>query len=352
MLKSDSSPTSSSPTKCTIRTPTARIPVLRVLAAFLVLLTAAFAQDFTLSDVPFFPSAVAPGGTASSNVSVGTPVNGSSVDVTLSCQVSPPSDATITAPTCTMSPSTVTTPAGSTAVITTNATSTAPAATPGLYAITITGTGPSGPLSLPPLNITVLSVSAQFTVTVATAVAPSSVPAGSAAQGTINVNPLDGYSGTVTLACRSITPLVTIPPICSFNPSSLVIQGNTLSSTLTITTQGLLVPTSAVAHPPSFYALWLPLPMLALMGLGAASSRKGARKIWGVLALFVIAGALMLTPACGNSTTTTNPNGLTPNNTYTFTLIGVDTNGVTSSNTGTTTTNPTVSLTVTTAPKP
>jgi hypothetical protein len=251
-----------------------------------------------------------------------------------------------------MSPSTVTAPAGSTAVITTNATSTAPAATPGLYAITITGTGPSGPLSLPPLNITVLSVSAQFTVTVATAVAPSSVPAGSAAQGTINVNPLDGYSGTVTLACRSITPLVTIPPICSFNPPSLVIQGNTLSSTLTITTQGLLVPTSAVAHPPSFYALWLPLPMLALMGLGAASSRKGARKIWGVLALFVIAGALMLTPACGNSTTTTNPNGLTPNNTYTFTLIGVDTNGVTSSNTGTTTTNPTVSLTVTTAPKP
>jgi len=270
MLKSDSSPSSSSPTKCTIRTPTARIPVLRVLAAFLVLLTAAFAQDFTLSDVPFFPSAVAPGGTASSNVSVGTPVNGSSVDVTLSCQVSPPSDATITAPTCTMSPSTVTAPAGSTAVITTNATSTAPAATPGLYAITITGTGPSGPLSLPPLNITVLSVSAQFTVTVATAVAPSSVPAGSAAQGTINVNPLDGYSGTVTLACRSITPLVTIPPICSFNPPSLVIQGNTFSSTLTITTQGLLVPTSAVAHLLSFYALWLPLPMLALMGLGAA----------------------------------------------------------------------------------
>ncbi len=165
-----------------------------------------------------------------------------------------------------------------------------------------------------------LSVSAQFTVTVGAAVVPSSVPAGSGAQGTINVNPLDGYTGMVTLACRSITPLVTIPPICSFNPPSLTVNGNTLTSTLTITTQGLAVPTGAVAHPRIFYALWLPLPMLALMGFGAASSRKGARKVWGVLGLFIVAGALMLTPACGNSTPTTNPNGVTPNNTYTFTL--------------------------------
>jgi hypothetical protein len=348
MLKSDSSPS-----KWNLRTLTARIPFLRVLAAFLVLLPAAFAQDFTLSDSPFFPTAVTPGGTASSNISVGTTGNFTG-DVTLSCQVSPPSDATITAPTCTMSPPTVTPPAGSAAVITTNATSTAPAATPGLYSVAITGTGPSTTHSLAPLNITVLSVSAQFTVTVAAAVVPSSVPAGSGAQGTINVNPLDGYSGIVTLACRSITPLVTIPPICSFNPPTVTVNGNTESSTINITTQGLAVPTGAVAHPRTFYALWLPLPMLALIGFGAASSRKGTRKVWGVLGLFIVAAALMLTPACGNSTPTTNPNGVTPNNTYTFTLIGVDTNGVTSSNTGTggTTTNPTVSLTVTTAPKP
>ncbi len=78
MLKSDSSPS-----KWNIRTLTARIPFLRVLAAFLVLLPAAFAQDFTLSDSPFFPTAVTPGGTASSNISVGTTGNFTG-DVTLS----------------------------------------------------------------------------------------------------------------------------------------------------------------------------------------------------------------------------------------------------------------------------
>jgi hypothetical protein len=50
-----------------------------------------------------------------------------------------------------------------------------------------------------------------------------------------------------------------------------------------------------------------------------------------------------------NSSTTTTPNGITPNNAYTFTITGVDANGVISSNTGTTTSvNPTVSLTVNT----
>jgi hypothetical protein len=89
--------------------------------------------------------------------------------------------------------------------------------------------------------------------------------------------------------------------------------------------------------------------MLALVGLGAAAGGTRSRKAWGLLALFVITGALFLMPACGSNTgtSTTTPNGVTPNNTYTFTLMGVDSNGVISSNTGTTSTNPTVSLTVT-----
>ena len=343
MLKSDSSPSQRN-----FRI--ARIPLLQLFAACFLLLSAAFAQDFTISASPFYPPSVTPGGTTSSNVSVGT--SGSSVDVTLSCQVSPPSSATITAPNCAMSPSTITAPAGSIATITTNATSTAPAATPGLYSVVITGTGPSSSHSVAAMNITVLAVSAQFTITIGGAVTPSSVPAGSAGTGTIDVNPLAGYSGTVTLACGSITPLVTIPPICSFNPPSVNVNGNTATSTLTIVTQGLTVPTAAVARGRTFYGFWLSLPMLALIGIGAASGKKGSRKLWGVFSLFVMAAALMLTPACGNSSTsTTNPQGVTPNNTYTFTIIGVDTTGNSSSNSGTSA-NTTVTLTVTTAPKP
>jgi hypothetical protein len=175
----------------------------------------------------------------------------------------------------------------------------------------------------------------------------------------IVINPINGYSSPtaqiggqtvtgVTLSCASITPLVTIPPVCSFNPPNPPVNGVPVTSTLTINSYGP-VTTGAVARRPGFYALWLPLPMLALVGLGAAVGGKRSRKAWGVLALFVISGAIFLMPACSNTTTsTTTPNGVTPNNTYTFTVAGVDADGVVSSNTtSTTTANPTVTLTVT-----
>ncbi len=354
MLKSDSSRS-----KGNTRTAPARLPLLWMLAAFLAFLPSAFGQDFTLSAPPFYPDAVDPGGTSFSNISIGTTGNFSGT-VALTCQVSPPSDAAtgLVAPTCTVSPATVTPAAGATATITTNATSTQAAATPGLYTMTITGTGPSTTHTSPQLSLTVLAVTPQFTITVATVVAPSSVPAGSTGTGVINVNPLAGYVGDVTLSCSTITPLVTIPPTCAFtnasNTPTLHVGPGSASSTLSILTQGPTVPITAAAHARSFYALWLPLPMLALVGLGAASSRKGVRKVWGLLALFVVAGSLLLLPACANNANTTrgtNPNGATPNNTYTFTVTGIDAQGNTASNTSGAAT-PSVTLTVTTATKP
>jgi hypothetical protein len=349
MLKSDSSRSQGN-----TRTTTAHLPLLWVLAAFLTFLPSAFGQDFNLSAQPFYPSAVDPGGTSFSNISVGIVGNNFSGTVSLACQVSPPSDPAtgLVAPTCNVSPTTVTPAGGATATIITNATSTQAAATAGLYTMTITGTGPSTQHTTPELSLTVLAVEPQFTITVASVISPTSVPAGSTGTGTINVNPLAGYTGSVTLSCSTITPLVTIPPICQFNPPTVTVPGP--PSTLSIVTQGPTVPITAVAHSRSFYALWLPLPMLALMGLGAASSKKGVRKVWGLLALLVVAGSLMLLPACANNSNTTktkNPNGATPNNTYTFTVRGIDAQGNTASNTSGGAT-PSVTLTVTTATTP
>jgi hypothetical protein len=203
-----------------------------------------------------------------------------------------------------------------------------------------------------PLALTVLAVTPQFTITVEKTVVPTTVPAGSGGQGVVTLNPINGYAGTdVTLSCASITPLVTIPPVCSFNPPT--VGGNVLTSTITISTFGPVI-TGAAAHPPDahstiFYGLWMPMPMLAVLGLGVAAGGSRSRRVYGMLALFVICGALLLTPACGNSTASTStPNGITPNGTYSFTLRGVDSNGVISSNTTATTAAPTVSLTVNT----
>jgi len=314
-------------------------------------------SEFTLSAESFSPGAVAPSGVSSAEIIVGLPTPSSpGVTVNLSCQVTAQQTAT-NPPQCIVSPSSVTSPGTTTATITTQSTTTTQA-----YSITITGTGPTTTYTTPALPLTVLAVSPAFTINVTGAVAPTSVPAGNGAQATVTVNPLYGYvtptGGGITLSCASMTPLVTIPPTCSFTypngGANLQVNGTTsASATLNITTFG---PITTGAHKKSTgFGLWLSLPLLGLLGLGTAAGGKRIRGALSVMALLMLTGAFISTPGCGttNPNSTTTPNGVTPANTYTFTIAGVDSNGVVSSNTtsSTTSTGPSVSLTVTAPPK-
>jgi len=275
-----------------------------------------------------------------------------SVTVNLSCQVTSQQTAT-SPPACSVSPPSVTTPANAVATVTTESTTTTQA-----YSITITGTGPTTSFTTPALPLTVLAVSPQFTINVTSPVAPGSVPAGNGAQGTVLVNPVYGYQtpkgGGITLSCASMSPLVTIAPVCSFSPNgdNLTVTGTTsTTSTINISTFGP-VPTGPHKVRSGAFGLWLALPLLGLVGAGAAASGKRARGAALMLLLVVLCALFILTPACGNSpNSTTTPNGVTPANTYTFTIIGVDSNGVASSNTASSTAAPSVTLTVTAPPK-
>ena len=334
------------------------VAALCLIAVLFALPTSAAAQgSFTLQTSAFSPVAVGPEGTSASNLTIGS-VNGFAGTVNLTCQVTP-SNLT-DPPACSVSPATVTPPTTASATITTQV-DTATVA----YSITITGTAPSTAqtVTAPPQSLTVLAVTPQFTITVSRPVAPSSVPAGSGGQGVITITPVNGYStpqgkAGITLSCSSITPLVTDPPICSFSyppgQTSLPVTGTgSASSNITISIFGPII-TTATSPLRTFYALWMPVPLLALVGLGAAVGGKRSRKAWGLLALFVMSGALFLMPACGNTgtTTTTTPNGITLSNSYSFTVTGVDADGNIASNTDSTTgTNPTVTLTVTAPPK-
>jgi hypothetical protein len=319
-------------------------------AALLALSPLAAGQDFTISMAAFTPFAVDPGGTASSNLTLvaGTGFSGT---VSLACTITSNLSNPIP-PTCFVSPTTVTPSGGATATITTSAappTSSNPntPTTPGAYTVIITATGPSGPPLQASQTITVLAVSPAFTITIAEAVLPNTVKAGSGGIGTININPVFTYSGSVTMSCASVTPLVTVPPVCQFSPNPVTVTAvGTAQTTISVVTYGP-IPVTSAAHPRVFYALWLPLPLLAFAGVGAAMSGKRARKAWAVLALFILGGSLLLLPACGNNSTptTVTPNGITPNGTYTFTLQGVDQNGNISTNTNTGSA-PTVTLTV------
>jgi hypothetical protein len=321
----------------------------------LVSTTAASAQgttEFTLSAATLSPQAIVPGGTSSTSLTIGS-VNGFAGTVNLGCAVTATQMVT-DAPVCTVSPSSVTPPATATATITSQGATT----TVG-YDVTITGTGPTTTYTTPPLGLTVLAVTPQFTLAIETAMSPNSVPAGNASQGVISVNPVNGYStppgGGITLYCSSVTPLVTIPPTCSFayaNNKDLQLVDTPANVTLTIKTAGTTV-IGAAPHPRSFYALWLSIPVLGLVGVGAAVGGKRSTKAFAVLTIFLVSGCLLLLPACVNQLsngTVGTPNGITPADTYTFTIVGVDSNGVVSSNTGTST-GPTMTLTVTAPPK-
>jgi hypothetical protein len=338
-----------------LRNPHGGVPVSLVLIVFLflgVLPSASGQAGFSLQMTAFSgKGTVDPGGEATSSLTLGT-VNSFSGTVDLSCQATSKETITIF-PTCVVSPASVAPPASATAIV--NTVTNAGTATPGLYLITVTGTssGATPNTVTAQAYLTVQSVAPGFTITVQSTVVPSSVHAGSGGQGIVSVNPLNGYSGTVTLSCGSISPLVTIPPICSFvyatGTNGVQVNGVPATATINISTFGPIT-TASLGRSKGFSALWLPLPLLALASVGAAAAGKRSRKAWGVLALFVLGGTLLLLPGCGSntSTPTTTPNGLTPKNTYTFTLVGVDTSGNVSSNTGTgtTTSAPTVSLTV------
>jgi hypothetical protein len=156
----------------------------------------------------------------------------------------------------------------------------------------------------------------------ATALNPSSVNPGSSATSTITVTPLNAYTGTVDLTCSvagSGTPL----PTCSLNPTS----GN--SSTLTVSTTGAAAALNSKSS--FFYALWLPIVGLSLVGMGWSTKDTRKKKLLGFLLLGVVMAMLFFLPACGGGSSSSGGggggggcSGCTPAGSYTITVTGTD----------------------------
>jgi hypothetical protein len=169
------------------------------------------------------------------------------------------------------------------------------------------------------------------------AATPASISPGGTSTATVTVTPQPGYSGTVTLTCvvspqiEAIpgVPFNATPPTCVANPTQVTLTAGESApfptTALTFTTVG---PSTAMAHAPRtmFYAFWLPIPGLALVGfaLGSGSRRK---KLLGLLLLGMLLAGLIGTPACVS--TVHQGNVGTPPGTYYLTLSGVDANGLT-----------------------
>ena len=130
-----------------------------------------------------------------------------------------------------------------------------------------------------------------------------------------------GYNATVSLTQSSSPSMVTSQaPTFTINP--VTISGNTAAQTqLNIQTVARPVTTGSLFRRTSFYAAWLPIGGLSLVGLGIGASRK-RRRVLACAALGLVGGLILLQPACGSSSNPTTTTGGTAAGPYTITITG------------------------------
>jgi len=139
-------------------------------------------------------------------------------------------------------------------------------------------------------------------------------------------NPSLGYSATVTPS-QTTSPSMVTASAPTFNPTTVVLSGSACgTTTLSIPTVARPVNTGSLLRRGSFYAAWLPLAGLSLVGLtfgglSLGGGRKRRRWLAGAL-LGLVAGLILLQPACGSSSTTATTNGGTSAGIYIITISG------------------------------
>ncbi len=148
---------------------------------------------------------------------------------------------------------------------------------------------------------------------------------GGSSTSTITIAAVSGYTGTVNFTCSVASVSGGSPlPTCSI-PTA--VTGGAGTSTLTVNTTGsahaMNQGTSGI-----FYAMWLPVVGLSLVGMRFSTANSRRKKLLGFLLLGLIMAALFFLPACGGSSNNGGGGGgctgCTPKGSYTVTVTGTD----------------------------
>jgi len=155
----------------------------------------------------------------------------------------------------------------------------------------------------------------------ATAFTPSTVSPGGMATSTVTVIPNNGFSAsaTVTLTCTISGPAGAVHvPTCAAASATAAAPG-----TLTVNTTAA---TALLRHPANgrssglFYAMFLPIGGIALLGFG--SRGLGRKKLFGFLLIGLLLSGLILMPACGGGSGGHTGSPGTTAGAYTVTVSG------------------------------
>ncbi len=167
----------------------------------------------------------------------------------------------------------------------------------------------------------VTSTSPDFTIS---GTALAAVTQGGTSTSTITIAAVNGYAGTVNFTCSVASVTGGTPlPTCSI-PTA--VTGGAGMSTLTVNTTGKLPGMSQRASS-AFYAMWLPVVGLSVVGMRFSTANSRSKKLLSFLLLGLMMAALFLLPACGSSSNNGGGggcSGCTPTGTYTVTVTGTD----------------------------
>jgi hypothetical protein len=143
-----------------------------------------------------------------------------------------------------------------------------------------------------------------------------------------------GYNATITLN-QTIAPSMVTATSPIFSPTTVALTGSSCeTTTLSVATVARPVNTGSLLRRGPFYAAWLPIGGLSLLGLGIGAGRKRRRWLVGAI-LGLIAGIILLQAACGSASSTNTTTGGTQAGTYSITITGSASAGA-SHNTGVT----------------
>ncbi|HWJ49365.1 MAG TPA: hypothetical protein VNS62_17035, partial [Candidatus Udaeobacter sp.] len=142
-----------------------------------------------------------------------------------------------------------------------------------------------------------------------------SIPvAGDTATYTVDLTPKPVYTSGITISCSGLPAASNCSP--STSPVNLTsASGSSVTLSIHTTPRPVITPAASI-FTRRFYAIWLMIPGMALVGIGGKRRR---RRILGILTLCTLFTLSLLVPACSSSKTQTPVSG-TPAGNYTITV--------------------------------
>ena len=130
-----------------------------------------------------------------------------------------------------------------------------------------------------------------------------------------------GYNASLTMT-QSTSPSMVTNPSPTFTINPVILTGTSAQGTvLNVQTVPRPVNSGSLFRHKEFYAAWLPIGGLSLVGLGIGAGRKRRRWVIGTL-LGLLAGLILLQPACSSGSSAAQTGGGTQAGVYFITITG------------------------------